>query len=147
MTFSLLTAWTLLKCRPSCCTKWQHWHSMLNVFFCVFLNVPVHTQTFNTSVLITTSSHFSFNFQHWNNPLLSPLQTLSSSVLPSSPLNTLQPCEPQVFYEATKLACPYSLKSESAELANYICIALLIEVSNSNLIISSHQSIEFHLSL
>lgn len=51
------------------------------------------------------------------------------------PLNPLQPCEPQVFYEANKLACPYSLESEPAELANYICIALLIEVSNSNLIL------------
>lgn len=53
-------------------------------------------------------------------------------VPPSSPLHTLHPCEPQVFYEATKLACPYSLKSEPGELANYISIALLIEVSNSN---------------
>lgn len=56
--------------------------------------------------------------------------TLHTSPLP--PLNTLQPCEPQVVYEATKLVCPYSTKSEPAQLVNCICIALLKEVSYSN---------------
>lgn len=35
-----------------------------------------------------------------------------------SPLYTLQPCEPRVPYEATKLAWHHSLESEPAEVAN-----------------------------
>lgn len=48
--------------------KCQDRHLMLSSFF----NAPVYTETFITSALIyhliTTSSHFSFNFQHWSNP-------------------------------------------------------------------------------
>lgn len=90
------------------------------------------------------TSHFIFSTE--TTPIITPTGA-SCQVLPLSPLNTLQPCEPQVFHEATKLVCPYSLESEPAEVANYICIALLIEVSNSNLILSPYQSVEFHLSI
>lgn len=36
-------------------------------------------------------------------------------------LNTLQPGEPKVFSETIKLACPFSLETEPAELLNYLC--------------------------
>lgn len=39
--------------------------------------------------------------------------------------NTLQPGEPKVFSEAIKLACPFSLETEPAELLNCLCAIIL----------------------
>lgn len=55
---------------------------------------------------ITETSHY---HPFWRSPSCLPLL---------SPLNTLQPCEPWVSYEATELAWHHSLESEPAEVAN-----------------------------
>lgn len=111
----------------------------------MFRSTLRHSSPLPSSTTLSPPHHTShFNFS--TAPIIAPSDT-SHPVLPLSPLNTLQPGEPHVFYKATKLACAYSLESEPAELANYICIALLIEVSNSNLILSPYQSIALHLSV
>jgi len=137
---SLLVAGTVILQMMSWCQDRSFYGKL---FF--FLMCSPHSDLYRLWPLLPPYHHL-ITLSTKPTPIITP-SAASRPVLLLSPLNTLQPCEPQVFYKATKLACPYSLASEPAEVANYICIALLIEVSNSNLIIFPYLWIAFHLSI